>query len=59
MGFEETELWTLIYSCCLGAQYLRNNNVALSRLTTNKVFIDLKGNIKINDPDFSEGALLS
>jgi|688.fasta_scaffold38322_1 hypothetical protein len=41
----------------MGAQYLVKNNVELSRLSPTKIFIDLKGGIKINDPDFSEGAL--
>lgn len=37
----------------MGAQYLIKNNVGLTRLNTSKIFIDLKGGIKINDPDFS------
>lgn len=50
MGFSESEIWTLVYSCVIGGSYFLRNNVSLSRLTTNKVYIDIKGNIKINDP---------
>ena len=41
----------------MAASFLIKNNVGLARLNSSKVFIDLKGGIKINDPDFSEGAL--
>jgi hypothetical protein len=53
IGFSEAELWTLIYSCILGGSYFVKNNVGLVRLTANKIYIDVKGNIKINDPEFS------
>lgn len=37
--------------------FLIKNNVGLTKLNSFKVFVDLKGGIKINDPDFSEGSL--
>lgn len=41
----------------MAALYLLNNNVSLMRLSSSKIFIDLKGGIKINDPDFADGML--
>lgn len=36
----------------MGSLFLQQNNVPLTKLNKNKVFIDKKGCIKIHDPDF-------
>jgi hypothetical protein len=41
----------------MAGSFLLKNNVGLLRLNPSKVFVDLKGGIKINDPDFSEGSM--
>lgn len=37
--------------------FLNKNGVGLMRVNPSKVFVDIKGGIKINDPDFSEGSM--
>ncbi len=41
----------------MAGAFLLRNNVGLMRINASRVFVDVKGGIKINDPDFSEGSM--
>ena len=48
--FNQSELLSILYSCCIGLRTLYNNNINHESLTMDEILIDRSGIIKISDP---------
>jgi hypothetical protein len=48
--FAEAELWSVMYSCCVGLNVLYGKKMPHECLTANEIFISRDGLIKISDP---------
>lgn len=48
--FLEAELWSILYSCCQGLYTLYSKKMPHESLTSNQIYINREGIIKIADP---------
>ena len=48
--FSESEIWSILYSCAMGLNYLYSTNLTHESLTSNRVYIEKGGLIKVSDP---------
>lgn len=49
--FTENEVWSIVYSCCLGLSHLYSKSYQHEALSSNRIYIESEGLIKISDPE--------
>lgn len=49
--FTENEVWSIVYSCCLGLSHLYGKGYQHQALSSSRVYIESEGLIKISDPE--------
>lgn len=48
--FQESDLWSILYSCCTALHTLYTNGLSHECLTTEQIFINKEGFVKVSEP---------